>query len=79
LHLREDTEEMRLWRGDDRVTDMFVMRNRVTLRMMGGIIIPEEQSAADILPVVAITEPSQLAFLDDKRFAAFEQGLINQA
>ena len=55
LNLRQQMREKRTLRGHDHPPDMLVMGKGVDLRMMGRIIIAENQARVDILPVVAVT------------------------
>ena len=78
MNLLDQTRKIRPIGSDDRLSDMLVMGEGSDLRIMGGIIVAEDQTTGDVLPVVAIIEPGEFTFVYDERLTDFEQGIVRQ-
>ncbi len=58
--------------------NMLVMGESPNLWIMRGVVVTENKVAACILPVIAITEPGERAFLDHESFADFQDGAVRE-
>ncbi len=79
LNLSEESRKGRAVGWHDRVLDMFVIGETFNLRMMRGVVVAEDHTAAGILPVVAITEPGERPLLDHEGLTDFQEGIVRQA
>ena len=79
LNLGEQIRKRGALGRHDRVLDVLVIGETLNLRMMRGVVVAEDHTAACILPVVAITEPGDRPLLDHEGLTDFEEGIVRQA